>query len=71
MKVKALKRLATALGISAVEGDTVSEVIDSMAANYDQAPKEIIMSSSTPDSEKKFKITVVDNGTIAATEVTD
>lgn len=73
-KVKALKRLATALGISAVEGDTTAEVIDSMAENYkapDPAPKEIVLSSSTPDSTKKFKITVVDAGTITATEITE
>lgn len=67
-KVKALKKLATALGI-AVVGDTVAQVIDSMATNYNGAPKEIVLSSSTPDSTKKFKITVVDNGTISATEI--
>ena len=32
--------------------------------------KEIVLSSSTADSIKKFKITVDDNGTISATEVT-
>ena len=32
--------------------------------------KEIVLSSSTADSTKKFKITVDDNGTISATEVT-
>ena len=31
---------------------------------------ELIMNSSTPDSTKKFKITVDDSGTIKATEVT-
>ena len=31
---------------------------------------EIILSSSTPSSTKKFKITVNDNGTISATEIT-
>lgn len=68
-KVKALKKLATALGINAVAGDTVAQVIDSMATNYNGAPKEIVLSSSTPDSTKKFKITVVDAGTITATEI--
>lgn len=68
-KLKALLKLATALGISAVEGETIAEVIDSMAENYDSAPKEIVLSSSTPDSIKKFKITVVDAGTITATEI--
>ena len=32
--------------------------------------KEIVLSSSTADSTKKFKITVDDNGTISATEIT-
>lgn len=68
-KVNALKKLATALGISAVAGDTVSKVIESMANNYNAAPKEIVLSSSTASSTKKFKITVVDNGTITATEI--
>ena len=31
---------------------------------------DVIVSSSTPDSSKKFKITVDDSGTISATEVT-
>ena len=30
----------------------------------------LIMNSSAPDSTKKFRITVDDNGTISATEVT-
>lgn len=67
-KVNALKKLANKLGIAAT-GDTVASVVDSMADNYDSAPKEIVMSSSTPDSTKKFKITVVDAGTITATEI--
>lgn len=69
-KVEALKKFAAKLGITAT-GDTVAKVIDSMANKYDTAPKEIIMSSSTPDSTKKFKITVVDAGTITATEITE
>lgn len=70
-KVEALKQLATAFGIQGVEGETISEVIASIAAKYDAAPKEIVMSSSTAESTKKFKITVVDNGTIAATEISE
>lgn len=70
-KVDTLKELATALGINDVDGDTISKVIASIAANYNAAPKEIVMSSSTAESTKKFKITVVDNGTIAATEITE
>lgn len=67
--VDALKKLATAMGINGVDGETIAKVINSMADNYDNAPKEIVMSSSTPDSTKKFKITVVDAGTITATEI--
>ena len=37
---------------------------------FGNGDKEIILSSSTPDSTKKFKITVDDTGTISATEVT-
>lgn len=70
-KVEALKELANVLGIADVEGETVAKVIEYMANNYDAAPKEIIMSSSTPDSTKKFKITVVDAGTITATEIVE
>ena len=35
-----------------------------------EGDKELILSSSTSDSTKKFKVTVDDNGTISATEVT-
>lgn len=31
--------------------------------------KELILTSSTKDSTKKFKITVTDDGTVAATEI--
>lgn len=34
-------------------------------------PKEIVLESSTAESTKKFKITVVDGGTIAATEIVE
>jgi len=73
-KVEALKQLAAAFGIDGVDGDTISKVISSIAENYEApnpAPKEIVMSSSTPDSTKKFKITVVDAGTISAAEITE
>lgn len=69
-KVKALKNLATKLGINAA-GDTIAEVINLIASKYDVAPKEIVMSSSTAESTKKFKITVIDDGTITATEITE
>ena len=50
---------------------TVEEVITPMAEEFlPTGINELIMSSSTPDSTKKFKITVDDNGTISATEVT-
>lgn len=67
-KINALKKLASKLGIT-VKGDTLGEVVESIADGYDPAPKNIILSSSTPDSTKKFKVTVVDNGTITATEI--
>ena len=34
-------------------------------------PKEIVLESSTAESTKKFKITVVDGGTLAATEIVE
>ena len=52
---------------------TVEEVITPMAEEFIPNIVEIdriIMKSSTSDSTKKFKITVDDNGTISATEVT-
>lgn len=38
--------------------------------NIQRVGDDVIISSSTPDSTKKFKITVDDSGTISATEVT-
>lgn len=74
-KVEALKKLAVALGIvdstDSIDATTISEVINEIGKNYNAAPKELVLSSSTPDSTKKFKITVVDNGTISATEITE
>lgn len=68
-KVEALKELAKTFGMTNVTGDTVAEVIESMSANYDDAPKELILTSSTPDSVKKFKITVDDTGSVTASEI--
>lgn len=68
-KVEALKELAKAFGMTDVTGDTVAQVIESMSANYDDAPKELILTSSTPDSVKKFKITVDDTGSVTASEI--
>ena len=57
---------------------TAEEVITPMAEEFlppslaevvRSGDKEIILSSSTADSTKKFKITVDDSGTISATEV--
>ena len=44
--------------------------ITHMSADFLPVVDDIIISSSTPDSTKKFKITVNDSGTIKATEVT-
>lgn len=50
---------------------TTEEVITPMAEEFlPSEVNELIMNSSTPDSTKKFKITVDDSGTITATETT-
>ena len=55
----------------AISVKTAEEVITPMAAKFlPSEVNELIMNSSTPDSTKKFKITVNDSGTISATEVT-
>lgn len=56
-------------------GDTgpfklIKETITPMSADFMPVVDGVIISSSTPDSTKKFKITVDDSGTISATEVT-
>ena len=74
-KIEALKKLAVNLGLIEVESDIESndlgEVIDFIATNIINLPAKdgIILNSSTPESTKKFKITVSDDGTILATEV--
>jgi hypothetical protein len=52
--------------------DALDIAEDVMGAVTDLHPseKELVLASSTADSTKKFKITVVDNGTISATEIT-
>lgn len=71
------------LGLSSSFSDTVSATVDiNFSAAYKRLDEvyipdtiqrvggDVIVSSSTPDSKKKFKITVDDSGTISATEVT-
>ena len=65
-KVKSIKALISKLFGTDVKGDTVCDVLDSI-----DTPKEILLKSSTADSTKVFKITVVDAGTLTATEVTE
>ena len=65
-KVNSLKKLNKKLTGAEVEGETVCEVLDNM-----DTPKEILIKSSTAESTKVFKITVVDAGTLTATEVTE
>ena len=49
----------------------IEETVTPMAKEFlPSEVDELIMNSSTPDSTKKFKITVNDSGTISATEVT-
>ena len=50
---------------------TIEEVVTPMAAEFlPSEVNELIMNSSTPNSTKKFRITVDDSGTLKATEVT-
>lgn len=65
-KVKSLKDLVSKLFGLEAKGDTVCDVLDSV-----DTPKEILIKSSTAESTKVFKITVVDAGTLTATEVTE
>ena len=65
-KVKSLKDLINKLFGLEAKGNTICEVLDSV-----DTPKEILIKSSTADSTKVFKITVVDAGTLTATEVTE
>lgn len=65
-KVKSLKDLVSKLFGLDAKGDTVCDVLDSI-----DTPKEILLKSSTAESTKVFKITVVDAGTLTATEVTE
>ena len=51
---------AEGIGVKPVTDDSISS----------QTDKEMILSSSTAGSTKKFKITVTDDGTLTATEVT-
>ena len=74
-KLDALKELAVNLGLASsveeVTGDTLGEVLNYLAAGYGEPKTSITLKSSTPDSEKVFNITVTDDGTISATEVTE
>lgn len=76
-KLDQLKTLAVNLGLAEsvddVTGDTLGEVLNFIATgiNSKPIPSEILIQSSTPDSTKEFKITVTDDGTISATEVTE
>jgi len=65
-KVKSLKDLFNKLFGLDVKGNTICDVLDNV-----DTPKEILIKSSTANSTKVFKITVVDAGTLTATEVTE
>ena len=49
---------------------TLETSVDSLEEKF-PTPNEIVLASSTAESTKKFKITVVDGGTIAATEIVE
>ena len=59
--VEDIEELETSVG-------TLETSVDSLEEKF-PTPKEIVLTSSTAESTKKFKITVVDDGTIAATEI--
>ena len=63
-KVDSLKKLYKRITGKEIQGDTICEVLDNMFTT-----KKIVLASSTPDSTKKFEITVTDDGTVTATEV--
>ena len=50
-------------------GATVDQ-LDAALTALQPNEKELVLASSTASSTKKFKITVIDNGTISATEIT-
>lgn len=50
-------------------GSTVDQ-LDAALTALNPNEKELVLASSTASSTKKFKITVIDNGTISATEIT-
>ena len=49
---------------------TLETSVDALEEKF-PTPKEIVLASSTAESTKKFKITVVDAGTISATEIVE
>ena len=49
---------------------TLETSVDTLEEKF-PTPNEIVLASSTAESTKKFKITVVDGGTIAATEIVE
>ena len=49
---------------------TLETSVDALEEKF-PTPKEIVLASSTAESTKKFKITVVDGGTIATTEIVE
>ena len=54
-------------------GDTDLGLVGDVAALEEALPndKTLVLASSTASSTKKFAITVIDNGTISATEITE
>lgn len=50
--------------------DTLETSVDALEEKF-PTPKEIVLASSTASSTKKFKITVIDDGTITATEIVE
>ena len=66
--VEDIDTLETSVGTLETSVGTLETSVDALEEKF-PTPKEIVLASSTAESTKKFKITVVDNGTIAATEI--
>lgn len=65
----AIKLFVEALTGKKPTGMTIYDVVKSGAAIVKEPKDSVYVKSSTPDSDKVFKITVTDDGTITAVEV--
>ena len=68
--VEDIDTLETSVGTLETSVGTLETSVDALEEKF-PTPKEIVLASSTAESTKKFKITVVDAGTISATEIVE